>query len=200
MHVAYLYSNGDPEVRLTRLYLTTLGGRDAVLSNALDRPIGDFVWSADSRSLIATAPDRTTNSLYRISLRGGVRRLDVGNVVPGVPLNTTGGASTPSLRNALASNGSLVFLASATAQPIELFRYTPANGAVEGHRVQRGDDRISIGLPPARHVSDDATGVTGDGVPLSAAGLFCATAYPLVVFIHGGPADPTLSSSTSGRR
>ena len=88
MHVAYLYSNGDPEVRLTRLYLTTLGGRDTVLSKALDRPIGDFVWSADSRSLIATAPDRTTNSLYRISLRGGVRRLDVGNVVPGVPLKT----------------------------------------------------------------------------------------------------------------
>lgn len=191
MHVAYLYSNGDPEVRLTRLYLTTLGGRDTVLSKALDRPIGDFVWSADSRSLIATAPDRTTNSLYRISLRGGVRRLDVGNVVPGVPLNTTGGASTPALRNALASNGSLVFLASATAQPIELFRYTPANGAVKV--TEFNEAMTAFDWASAQRVTfPTATGVTGDGVLYLPPGFSRDRKYPLVVFIHGGPGDPTM--------
>jgi dipeptidyl aminopeptidase/acylaminoacyl peptidase len=191
-HIAYLYSNGDPEVTLTRLYLTTpAGGRGITLSKRLDRPIGDFVWSADSQSLIATAPDRTTNSLYRISLHGGVSRLHVGNVVPGVPLNTTGGASTPALGNALASDGTLVFLASAAAQPIELFRYTAASGAAKV--TEFNEAMAAFDWAAAQRVAfPTTTGVTGDGVLYLPPGFSRDRKYPLVVFIHGGPGDPTM--------
>ncbi len=90
-HLAYTYSNGDPQVNLTQLYLTTPpGGTGSVISGSIDRPIGDFVWSHDSTSLIVAAPDRTTNALYRLSLLGRVERIDLGNLTPGTPLNTTG--------------------------------------------------------------------------------------------------------------
>ncbi|HYL26188.1 MAG TPA: hypothetical protein VEW74_00060, partial [Candidatus Nitrosotalea sp.] len=106
-HIAYAYSNGDPQVNLTQLYLTTPAGGDGrIISARIDRPIGDYVWSGDSQSLLATAPDRTTNALYRIALDGTFERLDVGQVVPGIPLTTTGGAESPSLENALAKDGS----------------------------------------------------------------------------------------------
>ena len=45
-HIAYLYSNGDPQVNLSQLYVTTpAGGPGRRISGSIDRNIGDFVWS-----------------------------------------------------------------------------------------------------------------------------------------------------------
>lgn len=191
-HIAYLYSDGDPQIKLSELYVTTpSGGAGTRISGGLDRNISDFVWTADSANLIATGPDRTTNALYRISLARTADRIDVGAVVPGTPLNTTGGADTPSLGNALAANGTLVFLASATAQPLELFKYAPGAGAskvtdfnaamaaFEWARAQRISFRTS-------------TGVTADGVLYLPPSFSANHRYPLVVYIHGGPGDPSM--------
>ena len=191
-HIVYAYSNGDPQVNLVRLYLTTpTGGAGVPLSTSIDRPIGDAVWSPDSKSLVVTAPDGTTNALYRLSLDGRAQRIDVGNVVPGVPLSTTGGADAPSLANALARDGTLAFVGTSTAQPLELFAHSPSGATT---RVTGFNDELSqfTWASAERVTFPTTTGVRGDGVLYLPPGFSPAHRYPLVVFIHGGPGDPTL--------
>jgi dipeptidyl aminopeptidase/acylaminoacyl peptidase len=191
-HVAYLYSNGDPQINLSELYVTTpAGGAGSRLSGALDRPIGDFVWSADSNSLIVTAPDRTTNALYRVSLQGAYERIDAGNLVPGTPLTTTGGASTPALGAALASDGTLVFVATSTAQPSELFKLSPGAGATKLTDFNSASANFSWARAE-RITFPTSTGVMGDGVLYLPPGYSAGRKYPLVVYIHGGPDDPSM--------
>lgn len=189
--IAYTYSNGDPQINLTQLYVTSpAGGPGRVVSSAIDRDVGDFVWS-DSHNLIATAPDRTTNALYRISITGSTQRIDVGNVVPGTPLTTTGGADSPALGNALASDGTLVFLASATAQPPELFKYSTATGAVKVTDFNAVLTQYQWAAAQ-RITFATATGIRADGVLYLPPGFSPERKYPLVVYIHGGPGDPTM--------
>lgn len=191
-HIAYLYSGGDPQIALSDLYVTTpSGGHGTRISAALDRNISDFVWTADSGSLVATGPFGVTNALYRISLEGVARRMDMGEIVPGTPLNTTGGADVPSLGNALAADGTLVFLASATAQPLELFKYTPNAGAskVTDFNAAMGAFQLARAQRIAFRTS---TGVTADGVLYLPPSFSSNHRYPLVVFIHGGPGDPSM--------
>jgi dipeptidyl aminopeptidase/acylaminoacyl peptidase len=191
-HIAYEYSNGDPQVNLTQVYVTSpAGGAGAALTAHIDRPIGDFVWSADSKSLIITAPDGESNALYRVSLEGSVRRIEVGNVVPGIPLTTTGGADSPSLRKALARDGTLVFVASATKQPLELFKYSPDAGAVKVTDFNAAVAQLE--LATAQQITfPTTTGVSGDGVLYLPAGFSPRRKYPLVLYIHGGPGDPSM--------
>lgn len=189
--IAYTYSNGDPQVNLTQLYVTSPeGGAGHAVSSAIDRDVADFVWS-DSHNLIATAPDRTTNALYRISITGSTQRIDVGNVVPGTPLTTTGGADSPALGNALASDGTLVFLASATAQPPELFKYSVATGAIKVTDFNAALTQYQWAAAQ-RVTFATATGVRADGVLYLPPDFSPERKYPLVVYIHGGPGDPTM--------
>ncbi|MGB6519890.1 MAG: S9 family peptidase [Candidatus Cybelea sp.] len=191
-HIAYIYSNGDPQINLSELYVTTpAGGAGSRLSGAVDRPIGDFVWSADSNSLIVTAPDRTTNAFYRVPLRGAYERIDVGNLVPGTPLTTTGGASTPALGDALATDGTLVFVATSTAQPPELFKLSPGAGATKLTDFNAASANVSW-AQAERITFPTSAGVTGDGVLYLPPGYSAARKYPLVVYIHGGPDDPSM--------
>jgi dipeptidyl aminopeptidase/acylaminoacyl peptidase len=191
-HIAYSYSDGDSQVNLTQLYVTTpAGGTGSPLSSSLDRPVGDAVWSRDSQSLIVSVPDRTTNALYRLPLRAAPQRLELGNLTPGVPLTTTGGASVPSLGNALGPNGSLIFLATATAQPLELFEYA-ADGRTtkltDFNAVMAQDDWASA----QRITFHTETGVMADGVLYRPPGFSEGRKYPLVVYLHGGPSDPSM--------
>ncbi len=191
-HIAYTYSDGDQQVNLTRLYVTTpAGGEGVSISNAIDRPIGDMVWSSDGRSLVVTVPDRTTNALYRLSLSGAAQRIDVGGVTPGIPLTTTGGAGAPSLSNALAGDGTLVFVATSSAQPPELYRRSPA-----GETAKVTDFNAALAAftwaPAERIAFPTTTGVTGDGVLYLPANFTAGRRYPLVVYIHGGPDDPSM--------
>ena len=191
-HIAYLYSDGDPQIALSDLYVTTpSGGPGTRISASLDRNISDFIWTADSQDLIATGPFAVTNALYRISLEGVARRIDVGEIVPGTPLNTTGGADAPSLRNALAADGTMVFLASATAQPLELFKYTPRSGASKVTDFNAAMGRFELARAQ-RIAFRTSTGVTADGVLYLPPSFSSSRRYPLVVFIHGGPGDPSM--------
>jgi dipeptidyl aminopeptidase/acylaminoacyl peptidase len=190
--IAYLYSNGDPQVNLTRLYVTTpSGGAGSLVSGALDRPIGDAVWTRDSKNLIVTVPDRTTNALYRLSLSGVPQRIDVGDFTPGIPLMTTGGANAPSLANALAADGTLVFLASSTRQPLELFIRSPGGETAKVTDFNVAMERFEWAA--AQRITFRTTaGITADGVLYLPPGFSAARKYPLVLYIHGGPSDPSM--------
>ncbi|HTU82699.1 MAG TPA: S9 family peptidase [Candidatus Acidoferrales bacterium] len=190
-HIAYLYTDGDSQVALSQLYVTTpAGGAGTEISGKIDRPIGDAVWSHDSKTLIATAPDGLTNGLYRISLDGTFARLRPGDVTPGIPLSTTGGAETPELRHALASDGTLAFVGTWTAQPPELFALAPGAPAT---KISDFNAALSqVAWSEAEPISfPTTTGVTGDGLLYLPPGFTPDRKYPVVVFIHGGPGDPT---------
>jgi len=192
-HIAYQYSNGDPQINLNLLYVTTpRGGVGSPISGAIGRPIGDAVWSRDAKSLIVTAPQGTTNALYRLSLNGAYARIPIGDVVPGIPLSTTGGAESPSLGEALAPDGTLAFVATSTSQPLELYAYSPASGATK--LTGFNDAFAQYALATARRVTfATTTGVTADGVLYEPPGFSPQKKYPLVVYIHGGPTDASMT-------
>lgn len=190
--IAYLYSDGDTQIAQTQLYVTTpSGGTGAAISTSLDRSIGDAVWSPDSTSLVATAPDGLTNAIWRIALGGTAQRYDLRDLVPGIPLTTTGGAESPDLGSAIARDGTLAFVATATTQPAELYlrssrgmvtRITDFNSALAHYNWASAE--------PITFATE--TGVTADGVLYKPPGFQSTRRYPLVVYLHGGPDDPTM--------
>lgn len=189
--IAYLYSDGDPQIAPTELYVTTPhGGPGTVLAPALDRPVGDAVWSHGGRSLIVTAPSGLTNALYRIALTGRVQRLGVGNVTPGIPLVTTGGAATPPLRGALANDGALAFSGSWTNRAPEAYVRLPDGTTRQLTSVNAALDRIAWGSATRIRFAT-TTGTRGDGVLYRPPGFVAGRRYPLVLYVHGGPGDPT---------
>ncbi|MBV8196766.1 MAG: S9 family peptidase, partial [Candidatus Eremiobacteraeota bacterium] len=191
-HIAYFYSAGDGQVNLTELYVTTpAGGVGTRLAPSLDRDAGDAVWSPDSKSLIVAAPDRTTNALYRLSLDGARQRLEVGDLTPGVPLTTTGGANAPALANAMAADGTLIFIATGAAQPPELFTHAPDGTTQKVTAFNVSLARYAWGTAERITFRSD-TGVLADGVLYRPPGFTPEKKYPLIVFIHGGPTDPSM--------
>ncbi|MBV8149394.1 MAG: S9 family peptidase [Candidatus Eremiobacteraeota bacterium] len=190
--IAYSYTDGDSQITPSQEWVTTpAGGLGTNVSQSIDRPIGDAVWSHDSRSLILTAPSGTTNALYRVALDGTVQPISLGELTPGIPLNTTGGAEVPSLRNAVALGGTLAFAATWTAQPPEIFTLSPGRSPMKVSDFNAGMSRFT--WSNAQRVTfPTGTGVTGDGVLYFPPGFQTGQRYPLMVYIHGGPGDPTL--------
>jgi len=175
-HISYACAKGDTQVNLSEICVTTpSGGRGITISSPIDRPIESAAWSADSTSLYLAAPDRASESLYRVPLRGAPQRLDLGNVVIGSDIT-----------NAVASNGSLAFVGGSIKQPPELYVYlaggtttkvTTFNAAIAALDLA-GAERIAF---------PTATGTRADGVLYFPPGYTPGKKYPLVVLVHGGP-------------
>ena len=124
-HIAYAYSDGDPQVNLSQLYVTTpAGGPGHAISAPLDRNVGSAVLVDDSQSLVAIFPDRTTNALYRF--RCTVRRsASTVRRDARYPRNHDGTADAPDLTSAIARDGTIAFVASSSGQPPELYATSP---------------------------------------------------------------------------
>ena len=191
--IAYTYSDGDPQVNLSQLYLTSpAGGPGSLQAPSLDRSIGDAVWSADASSLIAAVPYATTNALYAVPLRGDPTRLPTGELTPGTPGITTGTAGAPELEQAVSRDGSIAFIATSTALPPELY-VRSANGAVMQLTHLNTAFASAIHWARAQRISyPTSLGITADGVLYTPPGFSPNHKYPLVVYIHGGPTDPSM--------
>ena len=191
-HIAYAYSDGDEQVNLTQLYVTSpAGGPGHAISAPLDRNVASAVWSHDSQSLIAVFADRTTNALYRLPLGGTPQRLDVGNLTPGIPGVTTGTANAPDLTSAVAQDGTIAFIATSTAQPPELYARSTTGSVTRVTDFNAALAAISWGTAQ-RITFPTTTGVTADGVLFEPPGFSPGQRYPLVVYVHGGPGDPSM--------
>lgn len=180
-HVAYSCSKGDPQVNLAQLCVTTpQGGAGIRVSAPIDRPVSNAAWYPDDRGLLAVVPDRASIALYRVPLHGRAVRLD-----------TSGINIASEIGNAIAVDGTVVFVGSSMTQPPELFART-ASGTTT--RLTNFNASIaSLDLASAQRITfPTATGVTGDGVLYFPPGYVAGKKYPLVVLIHGGPT----SSST----
>ena len=191
-HLAYTYSGGDNQFSLNRVYLAgTRGGDGFAPWPKLDRFFVDAAWVHDG-SLVGAVFEGTTIAFYRLPLGGTPQRLSVGDLVPGVPENTTGGAVVSGLQFSVSRNGTIAFIGSNATHPPELYVRYP-NGRVV--------TLTSLNVPFARSVqfsrSDRFTyrtqlGIEGDGVLYYPPSFSPHRKYPLVVFIHGGPGDPSM--------
>jgi dipeptidyl aminopeptidase/acylaminoacyl peptidase len=179
--IAYQYSKGDPQVNLTQIYVTTpSGGVGTPLSAPVDRPVSDMAWSKDSRSLYFTAPDETSVALFRAPLDGPPQRIELGDLTL---------ESSP--ENAIGPGGSMVFVASSTKQPSELYARSATGTAVQLTDVNA--PLAALNLASAQRITFPTTlGAAGDAVLYTPPNFGPSHKYPLVVYIHGGPT----SSST----
>jgi dipeptidyl aminopeptidase/acylaminoacyl peptidase len=180
-HVAYQYSDGDSQVNLNELYVTTPSGSNGVAVSApVNRPVSDMAWSTDSQSLYFTVPNETSNALYRVPLAGPPQRIDLGDLIP-----------SSSLVNAVGSGGAMVFIASSTKQPPELYARSP-DGSVS-QLTSYNAPIAALNLGTAQRITFPTTlHISGDGVLTTPPNFAPGHKYPLVVYIHGGPT----SSST----
>lgn len=191
-HIAYAVSDADPQVSLSRLFVTTpSGGKGYAVGTSLDRNVSGAAWASDSQSLVGVFEDRTTNALYRIPLRGTPERLNTADVTPGIPGITTGSADPPNLPGAIANDGSIAFVATSTAQPPELYVRSAAGSVEKATDFNAALAAFSWGAAQ-RITFPTSIGITADGVLYEPPGFSPKKRYPLVVYIHGGPDDPSM--------
>jgi dipeptidyl aminopeptidase/acylaminoacyl peptidase len=184
-HVAYTHSAGDNQITLNEAYVTAPGGGEGgALSHPYDRTVHAIAWQPDSRALLFTCADRTSLALVRAPLDGGApARIDLGDVNPTSPLD-----------NAIARDGSLVFVGTATKEPAELY-YRAATGGAPVKVTDYNARVAALDLAGSETVTyPTSLGMRADAVLYTPPGFRAGTKYPLVLVIHGGP---TGSSSRS---
>lgn len=182
-HIAYLYSRGDNQVNLTQLYVTTpTGGEGKAVSAPLDGNVQDVTWAPDSQSLFIKSPDRTSAALVRVPLEGAMQRVDLGEL-----------EISSNLDGSVGRDGSMVFVATATKQPAEVF-YRSKSGTIT--RISDFNAQISaLNLGSSQTLTfPTSTGITGDAVLFMPPGFSPSRKYPLVVYIHGGPTSSSTRS------
>lgn len=182
-HIAYLHSNGDDQVNLLQLYVTTpAGGAGKAVSAPLDRGVYGFAWTPDSQALLVEIPDRAALALERLPLDGSPERLGMGDL-----------QVSSDLTNAMTRDGTLAFTASATKQPKELF-VRSASGAIR--RLTDYNKPIAgLQLGASERITyPTSTGIQGDGVLFFPPNFSTSHKYPMVVYIHGGPTASSMQS------
>jgi dipeptidyl aminopeptidase/acylaminoacyl peptidase len=187
-HVAYTHSAGDNQITLNEAWITAPGGGDGTpVSHAYDRAVHDVSWLPDSSAILFTAHDGTSMALVRAP--AGALRQAQGDAPARVPLGDLN-VSSP-LDGAIARDGTMVFVATSTKQPAELYAKTPG-----GEPVKLTDYNAAIaGLDLASSETiafTSSTGAHGDGVLLLPPGYVAGRKYPLIVHIHGGPTSASL--------
>jgi dipeptidyl aminopeptidase/acylaminoacyl peptidase len=188
-HIAYAHSAGDNQINLTEAYVTTPGGGSGTaVSHPFDRTVHGLAWLPDSSAILFTAHDGTTTAIVRAPLDGAalrqaqdrLARVDVGDLV----INS-------SLDGAIARDGAMVFAASSSKQPVELYyraaggepvKLTDYNAAVAGLDLAATE---TVAYPTS-------LGPHGDAVLMTPPGYAAGHTYPLVVFIHGGPTSASV--------
>jgi len=182
-HIAYLYSRGDGQSNQVEAFVTTpAGGEGAAVSQPCDCYLNDLAWLPDSSGVVFTAAEHTALSMLRVGLTG-----------PPVVMPTGGLRIGSSLQGAVATDGSMVFVASDVQKPPELYVRSKDGNTVK--LTSYNDGIAGLDLAEAQTVEFPTTlGVTGDALLVTPPGFDPSRKYPLVLKIHGGPT----SASTRG--
>jgi dipeptidyl aminopeptidase/acylaminoacyl peptidase len=156
------------------MVVPTAGGVPRSITAVIDRHFSRGVWKADSRGVVATAPDGIRSGVWEIPLDGAAPiRRDVGAVAVS-DLDLT-------------RDGTIVFIGSEPQRPPEVYRLAP--GQAKPERLT--DMHASVAALSLGTVMP-MTWTSKDGLPLSAVvtlpPAFDSTRrYPVLLHIHGGP-------------
>jgi dipeptidyl aminopeptidase/acylaminoacyl peptidase len=182
-HIAYLYADGDNQTHPQEAYVTTRGGGSGEnISHAVDAYVHDVAWQPDGRALYFSSTLGTHSAVWRY--------------VPGsqpVPVDLGGLSTLSPLDGAIGNDGTLLFVASSTTRPAELYVRAPGGAPrrLTSYNSGVADRTFGIG---ERITFPTSTGITGDGVLIRPPGFTPARRYPLVLIIHGGPTEASTES------
>jgi dipeptidyl aminopeptidase/acylaminoacyl peptidase len=153
------------------LMLKELGaGSVTALSQKWDRSVTSIAWAPDSKSILAVAQDNLEHPLFRIDLKGAIKRLtQSGNVAEFVPLN----------------NGAVLYAMNSIAGPNDLMLMD-----VQGktRRLTNVNAEILGAVDPITYQPFDFAGANGDRVQgqiIKPAGAI--SKLPVLLLVHGGP-------------
>ncbi len=149
-------------------------GAKRVLTEKWDRSVGSYLFSADGKSIYATADDLGNTALFGIDVASGnVRRLVTDGTVHGPQV---------------AADGDVVYARDQMRSPIELFRFDPRTAKSE--RLTHFNDArladIAFGEPEQFHFPG-WHGETVYGWMVKPANFEPGKKYPLAFLVHGGP-------------
>jgi len=180
-HVAYLYSrDGDPNNLNDVMVTGATGGAGSDLTKAsIDRNAFRVLWMPDSKHFLTSGHDKTTTAYYVVDLAGGAKKLSLGDVTP---------SSFFWMDASIGKSGAIAFPGSTPTHPAELY-YLASVGATP-RQLTHFNDRIPQTFALGRNETIEWNGPNGfreDGVLTYPPGYNSARAYPLVLYVHGGP-------------
>jgi dipeptidyl aminopeptidase/acylaminoacyl peptidase len=156
----------------SELLVIPADGQSARKLTTLDRNLSRGVWSADSRYVVATAPDSVTSGLWEIPLDGAPRRRAVGMMeISEVDV---------------ARDGTIVFVGTTPMRPAEVYIYRPAAKSPERLTdLQAPIAALDLGKSETIVWKND--GFTVSGVLTYPPHFDPSRRYPVLLDIHGGP-------------
>lgn len=162
--------------RIARLALIPAAGGEARdLNLALDRSVGDYRWTADSRHLIFTALSEGNIEIYCVSLdNGSIEKMLAGNLhVENLDVDKRGG---------------IAFTASTPYNPSELYWLPPGGEQEEKLTDVNGKFLNQVTIQETHELRwQSPAGVEIQGWYLLPLGYEAGKTYPLILNIHGGP-------------
>ena len=174
--IAYLQGS-EPKLfaySLDKLALVPVdGGEPRVITDALDRAVGQPVWTADGSALMVQVQDDRANHLARVRLTdGAVTRLIEGR------------RTVASF--ALAPSGRVAVIAGTATQPNEVFAFD--NGALRALTKENTAWLETVQLGTTEDFSARGKdGTVVNGLMVKPAAYKAGTRYPTLLRIHGGP-------------
>jgi dipeptidyl aminopeptidase/acylaminoacyl peptidase len=156
------------------------GGAGTDVTFAIDRSIGGAAWMPDGKSLLVAAGDHTRVAVWEQPVGGKATRIELGalNPLPGLNVGRSGGVA---------------FTATTADRPAELFYMAKVGDApVQLTHLQTVTDGVALGKAETVHWKQDQFDESGvlTYPPEYAPGR----KYPLVLYIHGGPAGASMDS------
>ena len=167
--------DGHVKNQMELLLLPAAGGEFKRLSAAIDRNFSRGAWTADSKAVIASAPDGTGSGLWSIALDGTSKRWKLGRI------------SSAGQEIAVGRDGQIVVVGSEAQRPPELYLLQgPDGGAVRLTTIQSQIAALKLGKTESTFWKSD------DGLSLSGVLTFppdfdASRKYPVLLNIHGGP-------------
>ena len=155
------------------------GGAGRDISVALDKNVFATLWSPQGDWLLVGGNVATSVGLWRLTTAGAVTPLNLGTVMP---------TNSYWIETDIASNGAIAFVGQTKTDPYEL--YLLPNDAANGPLVLTQVNAGLADLTLARTETIRWKGPGGrslDGVVTYPINYTAGHAYPLVLFIHGGP-------------